>query len=565
MLIIFLFGLFFLPISYLYGLGTLWLINILFHLPLSETPKPILIHLTGLMALGTLGTILSLFFPLQGLTFGIILAGAGTIYIWGKIQRVEIFTMPFHGRKLPFLIGLLGGILVLTVLMSATRQPSNPDTGLYHAQAIRWIESYRAVPGLGNFHHRFAYNSSWLVLNALFSLTFLGGQSFHLIPAMLVLLVLFELLSGLAAWWNGQLHVSNILRTLLIPIFFYTQASEISSPGTDLPGTLFLWMIIVFGLEEIGNKPQKLTRAGIVLFALSVFTITIKLSFFPVLLMAAILGWSGRGDPKSILKLLGIALVILIPWLARNVLLSGYLVYPLAGIDVFHFDWKIPAEFVLGDQRSIMAWARIPHEDVDQVLALPVQIWTQIWFDNLTSNRKLIVLFGGISPFVMLAQYRWSKIRRKITFQVPSSLFIAFLIILLGGIYWFFTAPDFRFGYGFLMLLLLFPFLLPVWGASEVLPQFRLFPALLTVLLILYQVRFVTQISENFSPPQLLTSLPYPTLPTEPCELQNRTIFCPAPISYKSCWYEPFPCAPSARPKVALRGLDFQEGFRYVP
>ena len=41
------------------------------------------------------------------------------------------------------------------------------DTGLYHAQAIRWIEEYGVVCGLGNLHSRFAYNSAAFALCAL--------------------------------------------------------------------------------------------------------------------------------------------------------------------------------------------------------------------------------------------------------------------------------------------------------------------------------------------------------------------------------------------------------------
>ena len=47
------------------------------------------------------------------------------------------------------------------------------DSDLYHAQSIRWMEEYGIVPGLGNLHERFAYNSSFFALSALYSLKFL--------------------------------------------------------------------------------------------------------------------------------------------------------------------------------------------------------------------------------------------------------------------------------------------------------------------------------------------------------------------------------------------------------
>src|SRR5262245_12709485 len=37
------------------------------------------------------------------------------------------------------------------------------DTGLYHAQAVKWSAAYATVPGLANVHHRLAFNNSSLV------------------------------------------------------------------------------------------------------------------------------------------------------------------------------------------------------------------------------------------------------------------------------------------------------------------------------------------------------------------------------------------------------------------
>ena len=39
--------------------------------------------------------------------------------------------------------------------------PKNWDSGLYHFNKIRWINSYPVVPGLGNLHGRLAFNQSF--------------------------------------------------------------------------------------------------------------------------------------------------------------------------------------------------------------------------------------------------------------------------------------------------------------------------------------------------------------------------------------------------------------------
>lgn len=63
--------------------------------------------------------------------------------------------------------------------MIASQKPEAYDTALYHAQAIHLIEEYGCTKGLGNLHNRFAYNSSFLCLQALYSWASIVGQSLH--------------------------------------------------------------------------------------------------------------------------------------------------------------------------------------------------------------------------------------------------------------------------------------------------------------------------------------------------------------------------------------------------
>jgi len=48
--------------------------------------------------------------------------------------------------------------------------PEIYDTGLYHLQAIKWIEEYAVVPGLANLHGRFGFNPNIFTFYALTSL-----------------------------------------------------------------------------------------------------------------------------------------------------------------------------------------------------------------------------------------------------------------------------------------------------------------------------------------------------------------------------------------------------------
>lgn len=82
-------------------------------------------------------------------------------------------------------VWLLYAGLTLLFAYGSSRGYMHYDTGLYHAQAIRWIEEYGVVPGLANLHSRFGYNSASFALSAFFSETWLIGRPMHCVAGFL--------------------------------------------------------------------------------------------------------------------------------------------------------------------------------------------------------------------------------------------------------------------------------------------------------------------------------------------------------------------------------------------
>ena len=57
------------------------------------------------------------------------------------------------------------------VVSRAMLPPLSYDSGLYHLNKIRWINSYPVIPGLGNLHGRLAFNQSFF--------TYAAALNFH--------------------------------------------------------------------------------------------------------------------------------------------------------------------------------------------------------------------------------------------------------------------------------------------------------------------------------------------------------------------------------------------------
>mgnify|MGYP002860716343 CR=1 FL=1 len=112
-----------------------------------------------------------------GMAANIILIAADIIFLFidradiPKISKVFKSFKPWHYA-----------LFLLIILISAFFSCEGLflwDTGLYHAQAIHWIEDYGVIIGSGHIQNRLAYNSSFFCLCALYGMRDIFGQSLH--------------------------------------------------------------------------------------------------------------------------------------------------------------------------------------------------------------------------------------------------------------------------------------------------------------------------------------------------------------------------------------------------
>lgn len=528
----------------------------------------VLTWLLGIAIITTLASFLSLIMPVALAAHLLILAGGLIILIVGlKTDYYAARKWLGNLRKVHWLALVIGIAAVLTTLEIATRVPTNPDSGQYHAQAIRWIETYRAVSGLGNLLTRFAFNSSWFVTSAVFSLAFLGGRSFHLVPSVLFLGIVFYSLTGIDQLLKKQLGLSALFRALLIPLAFNFMPAEVSSPGTDLPVTLIAWVLIAEWICLLERKEEDHLVLSTMLWTAAVFCVTIKLSAAVLLLGGMIILLTRRITHKRdfLLLNLGLAAAIALPWLIRNVILSGYLVYPFPAIDLFRVDWKIPLVNALSDMHSIQNWAKLPGSDLAKLPELPFSLWFPEWWADQTLFRRLILLAVAAAPFLYMLPAVISWKERKKVWEQAAAYLPVYAFVYAGLAFWFMTSPAFRFGLGFILPALLLVLIPPLLWTINHFKKLAVSTVVLLSLAILGYQLYTLAFSLDFPtlPERVLLPADYPHLPSEPCRMRNITVLTPSPDAWMACWYLPFPCTPHCEAGVELRGDSLQDGFRW--
>lgn len=543
-----------------YGAGTVAFLN---DLPTLQRRTPLsfsLLAFIGLSVITWISSALSLILQSGLVVHLFLLAGACLLALYNRSQVKTSLLLEFRQRHWTvWLITLLG---VITTLFYAVKAPSNADTPLYHAQAIHWIENYPAVPGLGNLDPRLGSNSNWFVLNAAFSFSFLKLQSFHLIPSFLFLTCFFFFSGGLQSILNGDIRLSQIARAGFIPFAFYLLVDEISSPGTDLPVILIYWVIVCLWLESMEQVDSQ-RELQIIVFLLAVLAITFKVSGVAVLLFAWWI-WAGllrRGEYPTMWLCTGIAAAILIPWLIRNFILTGYWLYPEPLMASFSpdVDWKVPVSRVLSFQRAIQAWALFPGTRWGSVAELSFIQRLAFWFVHLTLNQKGLMVLALIGPILFAGFFFASKHNEAERRFYLSTILVVYLNLL----FWLFTAPNLRFGYGFIAGAIVVSYAPFIRKGMETLHQFHFYIALLLILVLSIQQVYVILGSARDGTrylDYLLVPAAYPRVLTDACKLGPTTISCAR--NWRQCGYDAFPCVPQALQNVEMRGDTFRAGFR---
>jgi hypothetical protein len=450
-------------------------------------------------------------------------------------------------------------LLFLLFAYGTSRGFIHYDTALYHAQSIRWIEEYGVVKGLGNLHCRLAYNSSSFALSALYSMSFLGGQSYHCCAGFLALILAKVCMEIGDAFRDKKIRVSDFARLACL-YYLVNIYTEMISPASDYFMVLIAFYIVIRWLELLENEERMLLPYSL-LCVLGVFLMTVKLSAALILLLvfypAYHLVKDKRWKETGLYLLLGI--VTALPYFIRNVLISGWLVYPFTQIDLFQAAWKIPKGTADYDAREIQVWGR-GYTNVAE-WDKPVREWLPDWFRALSGTDKAFVLLACVSVCVCLVyavgmvcrlwQRRWDMLLVQVT--VAGSF-----------LFWLGTSPLIRYGCVYVYLTSAV-----VWGCIyDTLLRHakgrwqRCLQGLCLAAAALFCVykgcALCGKIVMSYTNDYWLTQKDYDNYETLSYEINGVTFYYPA--EGDQVGYESFPSSP-ARAEIGFIGEEIRDGF----
>ena len=479
------------------------------------------------------------------------------------------------------------------------------DTGLYHAQAIHWNELYGAVKGLGNFNQRLAYNSAVYPFCALYSFSWAGGQSLHTMAGYFVLLLSWKCVDIIQIKRRGYFTLPDAVRLIAI-YYIFTILDEIVSPASDYFVMCMVLYILISWLDLDRNREKRFYPYAMLCIVV-VYAVTLKLSAAPLLLLAIKPVWKIMharliSKPKAISYFIGLGLLTSVPFFIRNMIISGWLIYPVTFIDLFTFAWKIPKGTAQYDAHEIAVYGR-GYTDA-ALYNISITKWFPDWFRSLSAfNKGMLIadavflagllifavvyyflqlrsgalalpstgikkskksgkkankkvnksLFNNAGKVVMMARHRTVSFKDFVIIDLISYVALAFFIT---------SSPLVRYGalYIWLPAVLMAGKLVTLLfykrGAEK-----RLVPVImaLIVLFIGYKsFRIVLDEVPRFQARYLLVQQDYASYELESYEIDGQTFYYP--VSGDQTGYDPFPSAPT-RANVKLMGEDINSGF----
>lgn len=520
----------------------------------------------GLCIVGTILNAWSLFFPTNdSALFFLVIVAALLLAVQRKafLSRAKDY-LPKNTNTWIFCVLVVAAIAI--VLLYGVVTPKLYDSYLYHINAIQWNSLYRAVPGLANFHDRFGFNSSVFVLSAGFSFIQFFGQYIFVISSLSFLVFFIWLLQEI----YFRKNLAGLFCLVFLYYFTFQYTWDISSPGSDLLSN----MIVAFVLISLLFDSESVKKKSLVLIILPLFCLTLKLSVMPIMLVTVFTVYHNKKNVVGSVKtLIAYGLLLLLPWIARNVILTGYVIFPFDRLDIFDFDWEVSKDSIIETKEWVYSWARIPLRDYREVLAMSFTEWFAIWWKAATMVNKTLFVFAALSPVTVGIYCFWK--RKENLFPILVVFAAAYSSFLL----WLFSAPDFRFSFAFILVLALLPLLFLTGLARKTQKIFN--PLLIVCLLYVmyglglngynlfseeYQIRRTSEYAYkpiNVSYVKSRRNIQFETLTLQTKGGKQVDFYGPK-VRRTQC-FDKFPCTWYVDYRFQMRGEDLQEGFQRNP
>jgi len=531
-----------------------------------DSSRPLIFYaFTGLLCVTIITQILVLFMPINFLVAILTIALIITISLIRRNKLIPIYkTLFFQIRQVSAAQYLAIAAVWIMILLVNAGPIMMDDSESYHIQMTKWINEYGTVPGIVNLHERFGFNSSWFSSIAFFfsagkfinSYTALNAVISFWFSAFLITKMVSTFKDNSVA--KSSINIPLVLALVISILCWPMIRGNASTANYDFISTAVIATLFISFINQ--DKKEQIPYLEWILWPVYLFTV--RIINYPLLLLTlfALVQLLKKKEWLFATSTIFLSACLLIPFIARTVMVSGYPFYPSTSLDFFPVDWKTDPAIIteLRDYIKYYNRVNVMYQDIEITRQLPFPGWIISWFQHLFAYDKPIVI-AGLGGFLLhFVFFR----RTSRTYSTVVNYFV--LVLFLHILSWFFIAPDPRFAHGSLLcgaiLLFQMPGKLNKLAGNKLKPSYLLF--VFAVLVLSYTgMKFINQKYYQYA----ITPLPLPIPPIREIKVDSIIVRIPEKVLNNwnpRCYATDLPCLYIIRPGLRMRGKTIQSGFR---
>ncbi|WP_293892703.1 hypothetical protein [Flavobacterium sp.] len=392
----------------------------------------------GLFSITLLATVWAFFGPIS-ISFHALLLGLSILF-WYRNQADFIsvwLTAVSKIKSFSFSIRILFAVSSLLLLAQSATLPFIIDNESYYIQTVKWLNEYGFVKGLANLHLFFGQASGWHITQSVYSFSFVYDRLNDL-NGFCMLLLNFFAFQKLHSYFTKGNRIDLLFG--LLPLTYAFLFQFISAPSPDFPVYVFAFIMFSMYLQNEVTKDTFIIITILTIFAVYIKVTAVVLLLFPLVLLLkhfAVL-------KKQLLSLICIGSLVLLLFVLKNTMLTGYPLFPLLCFRMNDLDYTVPS--LIMDyffSKNMMNSFYIPNNAYDSTSLLDI-VKHYFLYNGMTGYIGIASLFILlVTPIVILKK------------QLPKALLTIYAAFLLLAVLLCFSSPQYRFYVYFTLFFLL--------------------------------------------------------------------------------------------------------------
>ncbi len=307
------------------------------------------------------------------------------------------------------------------------------DNESYYIQSIKWINEFGFVKGLANLHIFMGQTSGWHITQSAFNFSFLYDK-FNDLSGFCLLLGNVFAIEKLNDYFKDQNKIKLIVG--LFPTANILLFQFISAPSPDLPIYVLTFVIFAIFLENYNkiNAESFNLISILVLFCLYIKPTSIALCSVPIFLLIQ------NFKRIYLSKIFTLSALVLVLFVAKNLIVTGYALFPMTNDFGFATDYQIPQKVADLYYKLTKYFAYSLSETQYNEMSI-FEIFMQ-WF----SMPRLHGLFNKLSLFLVvftpIVYLKFFNLRK---------FWVLYLVMFIQLLLLFMSSPQYRFFMNFIL------------------------------------------------------------------------------------------------------------------